>query len=1257
MSFDNSRNKFNPLNDFAAVVMEQGKVQTDADWNESLYAGLRREQAATLDALGRAVYPASTPFAFQIMPTAAKDSFTIGRGRMYVDGILVENHGVAKEWDPALAELSGTPQPPPTKDTDPVDFTKQPWYPGATLPVAAGDYLCSLDVWRSPVTSIQAPDLIDAAIGIETTGRLRTQWRVNLVPATPGTTCATAVVDDKPSSGRLTNGTIASPPSGPCCLSTGSGYDGPENQFYRVEIHHPGGPGGVGATFKYSRENASVQTTVSSIEAGSNAAGNPASVLTVASLGRDQVLGFSAGDWIELTTDTRDKLSQPGELYQIDLVDPGTMTITLTTKIGTLPAASEPYTRIIRWDQAGKVLKGDNVTVLVDLNAVSGGVVNGAAGIPVPTDGSSVLLESGIIVTFDTFAAPGSFHNMDYWNFSARTATGQIDPLNHAPPRGQHHHRVLLSVVTVDAAGKVTGATDCRVPIATTCDSSGCGCCTATVGEGGKYSSIQDAIDSLPTHGGEVCLLPGDFYEDVLLSGLHNIVIKGCKWQTQVFSASLAAGAGAVPAAAPAAPPAGASPVTQSGLAAVFTIVNCVNVEFIDLIIRADDDAVGVLIDRTPDLFKQPKGANNAGDRYAVVRSGQSTRNVILKELIVAASTLPAILVLNVMWLKIAECRILMKDVRSIWPAVYLSGQDIYFRNNWVGMGSAAQFDHPSGVRGAAPVVATDPAVAGNVKHPAKSPGKGSRPLYQVMPIRIDSQAFASGIVYKAAVGNGGVQIGGPSRNVYVLENEIVGGQHNGITLGNFIVLDAKGHDTGATTGIRWAVEEDCSPGGTVEIPGHPRGGGGGRLVAGGMLENIHLNRNFIHEHGMAGIGMVGFWNLLQELEAIDIVDLSIIGNKILRTMLRQTALINSLIAGFAYGAITLADVENLIVSDNVITDFGKTPASDVCGIFLLHGQMVEISRNQIRESRDFAWDGDLSVTQWSATRAGISLALVTPPTIDSISFISVPGNKDYYGTKSPNYQKRSGAIFQEGLPALRIEENIVRVAFDLALRVFGYGPFAISDNHLASGGPVMADLQPQGNQPYTTGESGSTQPGGVAGDRLIATQIQPLLVQILNFGLGVELVGHGGLYAELVKTYDAAGGTKSSKAASPGNRGIARTGTGAVHFTDNLCQLEATDSAVTGLCSVEILTLDDLAVNDNHLWIQADQLVALTDGFFLGMTLRMCDNRFQESLATVYLSALSLGALGNISADNISTSGLMILAPAGLKVSAPNVP
>src|SRR4051795_13356626 len=107
MSFDCSRFTFNAWRDFLGVVMQQGRVQLDSDWNEFVAGLLRRIQAGSLDTFGGPMVPRVTPTGFLIEANAGR--ITIGVGRMYVDGLLAENHGKAPvTWDSKLAEQVGT---------------------------------------------------------------------------------------------------------------------------------------------------------------------------------------------------------------------------------------------------------------------------------------------------------------------------------------------------------------------------------------------------------------------------------------------------------------------------------------------------------------------------------------------------------------------------------------------------------------------------------------------------------------------------------------------------------------------------------------------------------------------------------------------------------------------------------------------------------------------------------------------------------------------------------------------------------------------------------------------------------------------------------------------------------------------------------------------------------------------------------------------------------------------------------------------
>jgi len=447
---------------------------------------------------------------------------------MYVDGLLVENHGLpAPEsvgwvppnsaapgpqpaWDPALDELVGQ---------NPLDYTQQPYFPGvvtlAPFPTTGGPFLVYLDVWEREVTFLEFPDLVEKAVGIDTTGRIQTAWQVRLLDLSQfgNVTCTTNDSDIpswdaliQPSAGRVTTGVVQSASSGPCCLAPNTGYTGQENQLYRVEIHEGGTASSkpVG-TFKWSRDDASVATAVTGISQAGK-------VLTVNSTGKDDVLRFSPNDWVEITDDWLELNGQHGELHQVALVNDGAHTITLSTAVS---ATSFPvdandltdptrHTRLVRWDQGGKVFEADGTTLWVDLNAA------GSTGdIPIPPAGTSLILENGIIVSFDLNPTTGSFNIGDYWTFAARTADGTVERLVEAPPRGIHHHYARLAILPLGGT-----PSDCRIEWPPTFQGGGEGCdcsaCVTATSHNSGSLTIQQAIDTvLVQGGGKVCLGPG----------------------------------------------------------------------------------------------------------------------------------------------------------------------------------------------------------------------------------------------------------------------------------------------------------------------------------------------------------------------------------------------------------------------------------------------------------------------------------------------------------------------------------------------------------------------------------------------------------------------------------------------------------------------------------------------------------------------------------------------------------------------------
>ncbi|MEP6811425.1 MAG: DUF6519 domain-containing protein [Actinomycetota bacterium] len=517
--------RFDPLRDFAGVVLQQGRLLLDGDFNEYVALLDRRLRAETCDLTsfgpdpnhaGTAWVPRQTPDGFRV--TASGGALSIDRGRMYVDGLLAENHGItATGFDPLLSERTGTADTP---------YTQQPYWPTPDPLPSGGLHLAYLDVWEREVTSLEDPDLVEVAVGVDTTARMQTAWQVRLLPNIGNATCASD--DDeipgwldviRPSAGRLTTDTIAvAPTDDPCELPPSGGYRGLENQTYRVEIHAGGAPGT--ATFKWSRDNASVATPV--VEMVS------LTVLRLASVGKDDVLRVSTGDWVEILDDHYELGHKLGEIRKVT-VDDAARTITFTGAIPTdlRPAnaadAAARHLRVRRWDQGGVVRDGGGAQ-LVDLDAP------GATGlITVPSGAATqVVLESGIVVSFSIAAGgSGRFRPGDYWVFAARTADTSVELLDAAPPLGVHHHYARLGTVTFPGS-----QTDCRrlwPPLGGDGESCDCTVCVTPESHSSGSLTIQAAVDQVKAVGGTVCVAAGvyDVANGVNADGARSLRIHG----------------------------------------------------------------------------------------------------------------------------------------------------------------------------------------------------------------------------------------------------------------------------------------------------------------------------------------------------------------------------------------------------------------------------------------------------------------------------------------------------------------------------------------------------------------------------------------------------------------------------------------------------------------------------------------------------------------------------------------------------------
>ncbi|MBY5164276.1 DUF6519 domain-containing protein [Salsipaludibacter albus] len=544
MGADISRVRFDALRDFAGVTLQQGRVLLDADFNDLVAIVDRRLRAETVDLTsfgpdpdhaGSSWVPRQTPDGFRI--STQPDDLVIGRGRMYVDGLLAENHGRVRAdltpeereeagldedgFDPVLDEVHGLVE---------TTYHTQPSWPNPDELPAGGPHLVYLDVWEREVTHVEDPDLVEVAVGVDSTARRQVVWQVRVLPDVGSGGCG-AADDDlpeawadtiRPSAGRLSVTTVpVEDDDDPCALPPTGGYRGLENQSYRVEVHDGGAPGT--ATFKWSRDNASVAMPVVEVVSST--------VLRLATVGRDDVLRVSTGDWVEVLDDHRELDQRPGVMRRVT-VDDAARTITFDDALpGDLQPADDVevaarHLRVRRWDQSGPVRTAAGATV--------GNVDDDGGLVGVPAMATTrVVLEHGIVVSFDLSGDPAlagaGFRSGDHWIVAARTADTSVEELDNAPPLGIHHHYARLATVTFDDS-----QTDCRrlwPPIATG-GGDDCGDCTVCVTPTSHASgelTLQMAVDLVRETGGTICLAVGvyDLGDGVNLDGARAVRIRG----------------------------------------------------------------------------------------------------------------------------------------------------------------------------------------------------------------------------------------------------------------------------------------------------------------------------------------------------------------------------------------------------------------------------------------------------------------------------------------------------------------------------------------------------------------------------------------------------------------------------------------------------------------------------------------------------------------------------------------------------------
>lgn len=502
MHGDFSRSGFDDQANVDGVLQQQGRVLTDADWNEQTWLGDRWQREAARAAIGdgMAAVSAADPDALLVVRAGVANgeiSVDVNPGQVWAGGLLAYLRA-------STADATAVERRVATYLVDP---------DGAAPGTAGTRDAVVLELWRDTLNGFQVPQwLIEPALGgVDTTERIWHGLALRLLRLAPGAGCddiGDRLADDRTQRRRLT---VSLAPTqitgGDCPVVVGGGYSGFEHDLYRVEIADVAG---ADPMFKWSRFNGGLvgRGTFDPVARKLTIRANRQPIL------RSGLQSFylealeplpqrppqpAAGD----TERTAELAEEWRVVYGARAVLASDAEIDLTEDLlGVIPGAPDRTFFFRLWD---------------DIRPVA----DFAQGAPVD-------LVDGIELQFRPAgtSAPG-----DYWTFPVRAGdVGNPDVLvDDLPPEGPERVRVALGVLRWGAGATVTHDAheieDCRHVFHPLGDLAP-GCCVAVA----PGDDIGRAIRRVRRRGGGcLCLLPGEhrLFEPLSLAGAQDVCIEG----------------------------------------------------------------------------------------------------------------------------------------------------------------------------------------------------------------------------------------------------------------------------------------------------------------------------------------------------------------------------------------------------------------------------------------------------------------------------------------------------------------------------------------------------------------------------------------------------------------------------------------------------------------------------------------------------------------------------------------------------------
>lgn len=512
----------------------------------------------------------------------------------------------------------------------------------------------------------------------------------------------------------------------------------------------------------------------------------------------------------------------------------------------------------------------------------------------------------------------------------------------------------------------------------------------------------------------------------------------------------------------------------------------------------------------------------------------------------------------------------------------------------------------------------------------------------------------------------GGVQIGGNSRRVTIRDCHIEGGAGIGITLGSIafvkvssdavskdpelVMVEAVGayaasdsgslkygwqtmvvgflHVTGEA-GCIGVEPVDPNPGGDdeVEVP-----------VSEGMVEDVEILHNRVLGMGSSGIATypLGLSPDGDLGDAIAVSGLLVADNLVADCLRFEVNVDDSVVrAFFPVGGIALAIAVDCVFRGNEILRNGSEFGGGTCGIGIVYGEDVRVADNRIEDNGVF--DPERAVT---GPNAGVHVSLVK-------AGIGIKGG---------------GMMAGGDTCALTMHGNVVSQPAGRALRAVAIGPVMVNDNRLVGGNRsrLFTELfQATSHLNYAMGlRSSGSSDSGFELDRveLVLDLLGGDAVNLVNLAISTDLVllqregsDRFKLAADLAQFASPSKAAAHLPAAHVSSR--FRFG-GPTMFHDNQVSLHQPlpDGPPMTLCSILLVSFDDVGFADNQFSIEPDVQFAVVDAAIVGATVRITGNRGQEAVPVI-VSVASLALLWNTAALNQTTRQIFAVGLAGSEV------